>query len=407
VIRFCCEQCGHKIGVEDGHTGKRGKCPECSAVFVVPPESTVVDFDCAECGQRISALKIHNGKKIICPKCKNTLIVPAGSQTPAKSVRTVSFTCSMCHREIEEPESSRGKLVECPHCKDYVPVPIAEGPAQEAPAPPGPRAEPDTSDQRFEQLQSSIGEMPAKEPDHVTERKLPWVLDIFLYPTSKAGLITLAIIIFVPLLIGIVVSSLSASARGFPPLLVLAVPVSMIGMITRLLLSLYLYWYFCECIRDSAAGGVRAPETVGATPGLGDLLWQWFRTFACLVVFAAPTLIYYAHVRQIDSVFWALLAVGVFVFPMALLAVVMFDSFAGLNPILLVGSVFSTFLPYCAMIAMFALLVFLIVQEAPVIQGSAILFFTIRCVGVYLALIVAHLLGWFYHRYEQKLNWDV
>jgi DNA-directed RNA polymerase subunit RPC12/RpoP len=376
-------------------------------MFVVPPESTIIDFNCAECGQRISALKIHGGKKVICAKCRNTLIVPAGSEPSAESVRTVRFACSMCHREIEEPESSRGKLVECPHCRDYVPVPIEERPAQEAAVPPRPGAEPDTSDQRFEQLQGDMVERPAQEPDRVTERKLPWVLDIFLYPTSKAGLITLAIIIFVPLLIGIAVNSLSAGARGFPPLLVLAVPVSIIGMITRLLLSLYLYWYFCECIRDSAAGGVRAPETVGATPGLGDLLWQWFRTFVCLVVSAAPTLIYYAHVRQIDSVFWALLAVGVFVFPMALLAVVMFDSFAGLSPILLVGSVFSTFLPYCAMIAIFALLVVLIVQETPVIQGSAILSFTIRCVGVYLVLVVAHLLGWFYHRYEQKLNWDV
>jgi len=407
VIRFCCEQCGHKIGVEDGHAGKRVKCPECSTVFVVPAESTVIDFTCANCGQRISDLKTHAGKKVICPKCQSMLFVPTDSEASAESIRVVRFTCSMCHREIEEPESSRGKLVECPHCKEYVPVPIVEKPAQQAALPGRPGGEDDTSDRQFEELQRSMGEMPVKAPDQPAERKLPWILDIFLYPTSKAGLITLSIIIFVPLLIRVVVNLLSAGAHGFLPLLVLAVPVSMIGMIIRLLLSLYLYWYFCECIRDSAAGGVRAPETVGATPGLGDLLWQWFRTFVCLVIFGAPTLIYYARVQQIDSVFWALLAAGVFVFPMALLAVVMFDSFAGLNPILLVGSVFSTFLPYCAMIAVFVLLVFLVVQEAPLIQVSAILFFTVKCVGIYLLLIVAHLLGWFYHRYEQKLNWEV
>lgn len=407
MIRFCCEQCGHKIGVEDGHGGKRVKCPECSTVFVVPVESTVIDFNCANCGQRISAIKIHGGKKVICPKCKNTLIVPTGSQTSAESVRVVRFACSMCHREIEESESSRGKLVECPHCKDYVAVPLEARPAQEATVPAGPGAEADMFDQRVGRLQSDMDETPAKEPDHVTERTLPWVLDIFLYPSSKAGLTTLAIIIFVPLLIGIVVSRLNAFARGFPPMLVLAVPVSIIGFIMILLLALYLYWYFCECIRDSAAGGVRAPETVGATPGLGDLLWQWFRTICCLAVFAAPTLLYYAHVRQTDSVFWVLLGVGVFAFPMALLAVVMFDSFAGLNPILLVGSVFSTFLPYCAMIAVFVLVVFLIVKESFAFQGSATLSFIINGVRIYLGLIVAHLLGWFYHRYEQKLNWDV
>jgi len=407
VIRFCCEQCGHKIGVEDGHTGKRGKYPECGEIFVVPPESTVIDFNCADCGQRISTPKIHGGKKVICPKCKNTLIVPTGSQTSAESVRVVRFTCSMCHREIEESESSRGKLVECPHCRNYVAVPLQKTAAQEAQAASRQSTQDDASTERFEQMQQNVGTMAVQEPEPVVERKLPWVLDIFLYPSSKAGLTTLAIIVFVPLLIGIVVSRLNAFARGFPPMLVLAVPVSIIGFIICILLSLYLYWYFCECIRDSAAGGVRAPETVGATPGLGDLLWQWFRTICCLAVFAAPTLIYYGHARQTDSVFWALLAGGVFAFPMALLAVVMFDSFAGLNPILLVGSVFSAFLPYCAMIATFALVVFLIVKESLAAQGSAILSFIINCVRLYLGLIVAHLLGWFYHRYEQKLNWDV
>ena len=179
------------------------------------------------------------------------------------------------------------------------------------------------------------------------------------------------------------------------------------GFILSLLLFLYLYWYFCECIRDSAHGGIRAPETLANTPGLSDLLWQFLRTIGPLAVFAAPTLIYYGYARQTDTVFWALLAFGVFVFPMALLAVVMFDSFAGLNPILIASSLLSTFLPYCAMTAMFVPVVFLIVKESLATLGSPILPFIIKCIRIYLALIVAHVLGWFYHRYKEKLNWDV
>jgi hypothetical protein len=55
----------------------------------------------------------------------------------------------------------------------------------------------------------------------------------------------------------------------------------------------------------------------------------------------------------------------------------------------------------------FVLVVFLIVKESFAFQGSATLSFIINGVRIYLVLIVAHLLGWFYHRYEQKLNWDV
>jgi len=85
----------------------------------------------------------------------------------------------------------------------------------------------------------------------------------------------------------------------------------------------------------------------------------------------------------------------------------MFDSLRGLNPILLIGSIFNTFLPYCAMVLVFVSAAFLIVQERPNTRGSDVLAFIVYCVGIYLAMVVAHLLGWFYNRYEQELNWEV
>lgn len=407
MIRFSCEHCSHKIGVQDKHAGKRGKCPECGNVIVIPAKSTIIEFHCKRCGHKISVPQIHAGKKARCPKCKKIVIIPARPETPAKSVATVRFTCSMCNREIEEPETSRGKLVECPHCGCYAAVPSEKMPAQEAEASVQPGKEDDLSGERFEELQRSKEKIAGQELETVAERKLPWIFDIFLYPSSKAGLTTLAIIIVIPLLFRIVVHGLLAFSQQFPPMIVLLVPIAIIGIIVRLLLYLYLYWYFCECIRDSAAGGVRAPETLASTPGLLDLLWQWFRTVICLAVFALPMLIYYKYTKQTDTVFWALLAFGVFFLPMGLLSVVMFDSLRGLNPIMLIGSIFSTFLPYGAMIVAFGLAGFLIAEKAPDTKGSTILPFILQSVIVYLIVVVAHLLGWFYHRYEQQLNWDV
>ena len=407
MIRFCCQDCGHKISAQDKHAGKRGKCPECGGIFVVPDKSTIIDFPCETCGQKISVSQTHAGKEARCPKCKNSLVVPARPEAPVDSVSMVRFTCSMCDRQIEEPESSRGKLIPCPHCGSYVAVPSPETSTQKAEASIQPDKKAEESQERLEELQIGSIRGFKQEPRSVTERKLPWIIDIFLYPTSKGGLTTLAIIIVIPLLFRIVVQGLLAFYLQFPPILVLLVPIAIIGIIARILIYLYLYWYFCECIRESAAGSVRAPETLASTPGLGELLWQWLRTVICLTVFAVPIIIYYEYTKQTDTVFWALLAFGLFFLPMGLLSVVMFDSLRGLNPIMLIGSIFSTFLPYCAMIAAFGMAAFLIAEKAPDTQGSFVLSFIVQSVSVYLTLVVAHLLGWFYHRYEQQLNWDV
>ena len=411
MIRFCCEQCGHKIGVEDGQEGKRGRCPACSAIFVVPAESTVIDFNCASCGRVLSALKIHAGRKIICSLCQSTLVVPAGSDALAQAVGVVRFACSMCHQEIEEPDDSRGKLIECPHCKEYVPVPIRERPVQEAAISTVPGAERDTSDRQFEQLQGSIGgEMRAKAPAPTTERMLPWILDVFLYPISKPGLAILGIAVVVRVIFRIVVRFLGIASGVFPPFLAFFGFMWAVGMLVRIILILYVWWYLCECVRESAAGVVRAPEITGRTPGLGEIFWQAFMTSGCLLFFAGPPFFYHAETKAADPVFWGLVVYAVLFFPMSLLAVVEFESWCGLNPILLGRSILSTFLPYCGLMAAIAALAaagVFIVRQAPDPRESSLGLFVFWCTSIYLAMIAAHLMGSFYRRYDEKLNWGV
>jgi hypothetical protein len=50
---------------------------------------------------------------------------------------------------------------------------------------------------------------------------------------------------------------------------------------------------------------------------------------------------------------------------------------------------------------------FLIVTNVANLYASSLSFLVTWLVGVYLLMVVAHVLGWFYHRYEEKLNWDV
>lgn len=407
MIRFSCEHCGYKIGVEDAHTAKRGKCPACGTVVTVPAESTLIEFDCGDCGRRLAVPRIHAGRKVVCPKCENVIIVPAGGETSAVSISIVRFACSTCNREIQEPESSRGRLVECPHCGNYVAVPSAETPAREVAAPIQPTAQDDTSEERFEQMQKDQGAVALREPEPAVERKLPWLIDIFLYPTSTSGLIHLVVFVLIPLLIAIVRTLMGP----------LGIAVGLPGFLLNLAIGLYLCWFITECVRDSAKGGTRAPEAF-ATSDLGDMWSQALHIMGCYLILLGPVGFYHAFTEKTDAIFWLLLAYGAFFFPMGLLACIMFDSIRGLNPILLVCSIFSTILHYVGLILLIVALILafsaLPDMQTDDTQPSQASYILTPVVGgifyglsIYVAFVIAHLIGRFYWRNQEKLNWEV
>jgi len=90
---------------------------------------------------------------------------------------------------------------------------------------------------------------------------------------------------------------------------------------------------------------------------------------------------------------------------MALLAVTMFDSVYGLNPLILLGSMLSTFPPYLGLVLALGALLFLIVKTNQALAGDPLLGYAFGFAEYYLALVAAHLVGRFYWRYEEKLNW--
>ena len=124
-------------------------------------------------------------------------------------------------------------------------------------------------------------------------------------------------------------------------------------------------------------------------------------------MYLGPAIFYLKETGKTDVIFWCLFVYGLIFLPMSFLAITIFETWRGLNPILLIGSIFSTFLPYFAMTLTFIAAGIVIVEKAPNPWSSNLIFFVTWLVGVYLAMIVAHLLGWFYYRYEEKLNWDV
>ena len=370
MIKFCCDYCAHKINVRDTDAGKQGKCPKCGNVITIPAQSTIIEFLCEYCERRISVPKSHAGKKAICPQCNNRFIIPA-IHAPGSDVNQ-DYSGDLIARSTDSPHDLT--LLDVP--EEYK---LKDEPADEA----------------INQQQESEEDSEAEEAESVGQRTLPWFIDIFLYPISFPGFITMVVIVLGQLLAGFI--------QIF----------CCLGLILQIIIILYMYWYFCECIRDSAVGGLRAPETVGSMPGLGEMLWQCLRLLACYAFIFAPMIFYLSWVfisnTKIDVVIsLSLLALGSLFFPMGILAVVMFDSIHGLNPFLIIRSIISTFFQYCGLVLfLYALsvLYFLILSVGS--QWGITTYIFSNIIFIWMLLIAAHLLGRFYWRYEDKLYWEV
>ena len=116
MIRFACSNCSRLISVDEKHSGKKGKCPKCGSVAVVPERSTIIEFSCGSCGRKISVPERQGGKKGACPKCKNPVVVPPLKKVPAESDTSIPPTTDEdidreSLEEYEEPEGVDRRLI--------------------------------------------------------------------------------------------------------------------------------------------------------------------------------------------------------------------------------------------------------------------------------------------------------
>ena len=321
MIRFYCEHCAYKISVRDSDIGGKGKCSKCGRIVTVPTESTVIDFLCEYCDRVISIPKSHTGKKMLCPKCRNTFVIPplrapGSGANQDYSGDLIDRTTDSTHglTLIDVPEEY--KLKEEPPVRPSIPHPAIE----------------------------------QQETETEGHRNLPWFIDIFLYPISKGGLSTIAIILLFRIITDLAAVGLLMFCFCIGGIL---------GIVLKIVVYYsYIYWYFTECVRDSARGGLRAPVILASTPGFGDMVRYFFRILSCYVITLGPVTFYrgYTYFTGLQTnyvIVLALLTYGMFFFPMGVLAVVMFDSLNGLKPALLVRSIASTFFHYCALVVLF------------------------------------------------------
>ncbi len=326
-----------------------------------------VRFNCENCGYKSTVSESYAGKNIRCPNCYYIIFISKteSTGTTQTSSRYSAYDSSLLN--IQEQNILKHRQM-----AEYI-----------------------ASEQASE---SEEEEEPPQETDPAAHRKAPWFIDIFLYPLNKPGLKHLAIFTLVPPVFGIVESMLPNP---------LAFIFSVAGYIVQFLIFLYIYWYLVECVRESAYGWVRAPLGYGGLPTLRDMFEQVVNIIGCLAVFFVPFVLYMLIAQKAGVIFWLLLIWAVSLYPMTLLSVLMHDSERGLNFRKFTKSISNTFFPYCGLVLFFVLTVVLISRIPLEITESQLGNCIFRFVIIYAAFIGAHLLGRFYWRYQDKLNWDL
>lgn len=323
----------------------------------------------------------------------------------------IRFSCDSCGRGFRAPESHAGKKGRCPKCSTVVRIPRPEPETPENGEPvarsswrdgelhlkqesPAPSPSPELPNWATQQAEDTLPKEDTDEEPGL--RKYPWPIDIILYPANTPGLINLLIFWFLlPLITGIL--SLFA---GFIPLLGF-----IITIILSLLVPAYVLYYLAQCIRDSALGGTRAPENMNDNPNPWGALGHLFEIVAVVVIVLAPACFTYYHFRQMNYIFWICIGAGSFVLPMALLAVIIFESITGFNPFRWIMAIFSTLIPYLALVAVFAGLAVGLLLYMQWTQDFLMSNIALRGPLIYTAMTLAHVLGRFYYRFQDRLGW--
>lgn len=378
MIRFCCEQCGHKLSVPDQIAGKQGKCPKCGNVVFVPNKTATIELRCSNCSRKITLPRIYAGKKGRCPNCKEPVAIPEAKEP-------------VYIQKKEAPDDTATRLV-----GNDVGLTLLDVP-EELKHKNGSVEESGVTEEAIEQEYEEKSQ--AEGTELINQWYLPWFIDIFLYPFNLSGVIHLVglwLLIF--WVCPFVMAHLGLGTEYIP--------------VVYLLPIAYSLYYFTECIRDSASGGRRAHDLRDSPvkSDKWDYISQLITVVGSIAVCFWPVAVYYIVTRRSDLIYWLILGCGGFFFPMVLLAVVLFDSFNAVNPILIVRSIFHTLLPYCGMVLFFYVGALLVMElDSPVNRFwlLPLVPFLLKVVQFYIVFVAVGFLGRFYRRYEGKLNWEV
>ena len=354
----------------------------------------MIKFTCKNCGQKISIPPKHSGKKAKCPGCKNIVEVPTLPQNSDQANDMVRLNGQKRDKTLETPIPSNGKRKESPSTPDQADAPLLTIPTPKTQPETQPPSDRDFSEEIDELLDKDQNQSPA-QTGPTPKLRLPWFLDVFLYPANLNGLLQIGVLAIFYFIITLRNYGLAIVPYGF-----------VMYILFCFIITGYLFCCLANCIADSAKGGVRAPDISGIrTLVLQELFLQILLILGCFALCFSPLALYYVITHKTDLIFLFLAAVGIFFFPMALLVGLLFETIDALNPIFLITNISRTFLSYCGLILSFYVLAALLYTIPTALEKLPYLKIISGAVALYLLFIESHVLGRFYWRNKEKLDW--
>ncbi len=178
------------------------------------------------------------------------------------------------------------------------------------------------------------------------------------------------------------------------------------AVVIELFLGFYIVAFMIRIIADSANGEVELPDWPELSDWREDLLHPCLLWAAAGMISFGPAILYdilYPASKTLypplSLIFWIL---GELYFPMGLLAVVLCDSPAGLNPLRVIPAIIRTWRTYFVACLILGLIFFLsgIVSKIPQV-GPLMAWF----LGFYLSLVEMRIIGLIYYTNSKRLKW--
>ncbi len=336
----------------------------------------MIHFTCEHCGRRLSIADAHAGKQGRCPHCKQVVHVPPTGVTPPAGGPEPSREPAPAPQWSAQDEA----LLNLPHAPSGAPARASGDAASGADA--------------QDTVPSEVADSGAAAPEAP-----PRFTDVLLYPANLDGVVQIGILAFCVWLVRLVGILLATYARPYGGVLALIIYVIVAG---------YVLFYIGYCIYDSSRGGRRAPTvSLAHTPSIADLLSQLLLLLAGIAICLWPAAIYRGLTGRADGWFWVLGGTGAFFLPMSLLTAALFDGIDALNPVLIVRSILVTFPAYLGLVVWLALLAGILLVLSSTLGRLPVPQVLSLAAYLYLSLIAAHLLGRFYWRRKDKLEWGL
>lgn len=111
-IKFSCPHCSKTLKVKDELAGKKGKCPDCRKVVLIPVQTVMTPS--------------RSGSSVMDLETLAAETLSEKKPEPVAGASTIEHVCPWCDEKVSFATDMGGKQAPCPSCKRIVKVPLPQ-----------------------------------------------------------------------------------------------------------------------------------------------------------------------------------------------------------------------------------------------------------------------------------------